>query len=227
MIFMVIFYLFYNAPPLNNPSYLSSLARETEMEASQLIITPQSIDHVPVQTVTTHHQPRLIFMRFGSVLDRNGGLLKQIIPMFKLGLGGSWGPGNQIFPWISLVDTIRAIEFLALDSHQIDGPVNFVAPSAPETSNMRFTQALSKALHRPSLFPVPGKVLQSIMGMEPAQEFLLKSLPVLPAKLMKEKSWKFHDNTIEEFLLKNVGGYKEKKHANNLSTSSSPLSASS
>jgi NAD dependent epimerase/dehydratase family enzyme len=172
------------------------------MEASTLITNNSNTNP---HSSTMIHPPRLIYMRFGSVLDCHGGLLKQIIPMFKLGLGGSWGPGNQIFPWISLNDAIRGIEFIALDSLEMNGPINFVSPSSPDTTNMRFTQALAKALNRPSLVPIPGKVLQAIMGKESAQEFILKSLPVLPAKFMQQQSWKFQDETIETFLNKNVG----------------------
>lgn len=103
---------------------------------------------------------RTIKIRTGLVLDPTGGALGKLIPLFKFGLGGRLGNGQQWWSWITLHDEIRAICHL-LDSN-ISGPVNLTSPNP--VTNQEFTAALARALHRPAVFPVPAFALKIAMG---------------------------------------------------------------
>jgi uncharacterized protein len=104
---------------------------------------------------------RVVHLRTGFPLHRDGGYLgPQLLP-FRLGLGGKVGNGTQWQPWISLTDWLEATVFL-LDRDDIAGPVNMVGPT-PAT-NIEFTRALGKLLHRPTLMPLPGPLLRLMVG---------------------------------------------------------------
>lgn len=103
---------------------------------------------------------RVVAVRTGVVLGRGGMLEKMLLP-FKLGIGGRIGSGKQWFPWIH-IDDITGIFRHALGNDQLSGPINGVAPN-PAT-NAEFTEALGKALHRPTIFPVPEFALRILMG---------------------------------------------------------------
>lgn len=104
---------------------------------------------------------RVLHLRTGFPLHRDGGYLgPQLLP-FRLGLGGKVGTGRQWQPWISLRDWLEAAVFL-LHRDDIAGPVNMVGP-VPAT-NLEFTRALSKLLHRPALMPLPGPLLRLLVG---------------------------------------------------------------
>ncbi|HHB74995.1 MAG TPA: TIGR01777 family protein, partial [Desulfobulbus sp.] len=104
---------------------------------------------------------RVALIRTAVVLGRNGGALAQMLPPFKLGLGGRLGSGNQYMPWIHIEDLCR-IMLLSMKNEQLSGPVNAVAPNP--VTNRAFTRALAQALHRPALFPVPGFLLKMVLG---------------------------------------------------------------
>ena len=90
-------------------------------------------------------------LRTGIVLGKGGGALAQMIPPFKLGLGGPIGAGRQWMSWVHIQDLARLIVF-ALEK-ELDGPLNGVAPEPAR--NKDFTKALGKVLHRPTIFPIP------------------------------------------------------------------------
>ena len=117
---------------------------------------------------------RVVMMRTGVVLDRNGGALRRMLPPFRLGVGGRIGTGRQWMSWIHLDDLV-ALYVFALE-HALAGPVNGVAPEP--VTNADFTRALASALHRPAIFPVPSAVLQLTFGE--MSEILLASQRVLP-----------------------------------------------
>ncbi|HEX6969678.1 MAG TPA: TIGR01777 family oxidoreductase [Micromonosporaceae bacterium] len=104
---------------------------------------------------------RVVLLRSGLPLHRDGGLLKPQLLPFRLGLGGTFGSGRQWIPWISLTDWLAAVAFL-LHRDDITGPVNVVGP-APAT-NAEFTRALGRALHRPAIWPIPGFALRLLLG---------------------------------------------------------------
>ncbi|MCX6452792.1 MAG: TIGR01777 family oxidoreductase [Actinobacteria bacterium] len=99
-------------------------------------------------------------MRTGLVFAAKGGALGRMVPLFKAGLGGKLGDGNQWWSWISLNDEIRAIDFLL--NNELAGPVNLTSPF-PAT-NSEVTAALARALHRPALFPAPAFAIKVALG---------------------------------------------------------------
>ncbi|HEY5181342.1 MAG TPA: hypothetical protein VIJ07_16485 [Dermatophilaceae bacterium] len=84
----------------------------------------------------------MVNLRSEIVLASHGGTLGKVLPIFRLGLGGHLGSGEQYWSWISLPDQVAAIRFL-LSADGIRGPVNMTAP-AP-VSNAQFTTALARA----------------------------------------------------------------------------------
>jgi uncharacterized protein len=122
---------------------------------------------------------RIILLRIGIVLSREGGALAKMILPFKLGLGGKTGTGRQYMSWITLSDLTRAILF-ALECKTLSGPVNLVAPMP--VTNEEFALTLSEVLHRPCLFPLPAWAARAALG-EMADALLLSGARVVPARL--------------------------------------------
>jgi hypothetical protein len=118
---------------------------------------------------------RTVCMRTGIALG-SGGALKQMLPPFKLGLGGPLGSGRQFVPWIDVRD-LAALYCFAVESTSLTGPINAVAPDY--ATNARLAQAIGAALHRPSLAPAPAFALRAILGE--FSQSLLQSQLVIPA----------------------------------------------
>ena len=122
---------------------------------------------------------RVVHLRFGVVLSPDGGALAKMLPVFRYGLGGVLGSGRQWLSWITLPDVIRAISF-ALKTTNLSGAVNVVAPNP--VTNAEFTRSLGRAIHRPTLLPVPAVALRLAFG-EMAEATVLASERVMPARL--------------------------------------------
>lgn len=135
---------------------------------------------------------RVLTVRTGLVLSARGGLLARLLPLYRYGLGGRLGSGQQYWPWISLADEVAAIRFL-LEAEQphgsdalgnVDGlpcAVNLAGP-AP-VRNHEFSTELAHLLHRPALVPVPRLVLRLALG-EFANPGPLASERVIPERLL-------------------------------------------
>lgn len=145
---------------------------------------------------------RVIHPRFGLVLDPHGGVLKKMIPFFKMGLGGTVGSGRQYISWISREDLVNALEFL-LPSFNISGPVNLVAPQP--VTHSEFSAALAEALHRPAKIRLPAPALRWIMG-EMAEELLLSSQRAIPSRLV-ELGFRFQHSALDTALNALLRGY--------------------
>jgi len=122
---------------------------------------------------------RVATLRTGLVLAASGGLLQRMVPLFKFGIGGKLGSGQQYQSWISLADEVGAIRYV-LEHDQVTGPVNLTGPDP--VRNSEFTKALGSVLHRPSLFPAPALGLRLVLG-EFADEGVLVSQRVVPEQL--------------------------------------------
>ena len=120
---------------------------------------------------------RTVKIRTGLVLDPTGGALGKMLPLFRLGLGGTLGNGKQWWSWITLHDVIRAISFLL--ENKIEGPVNLTSPNP--VTNQEFTSALARAMHRPALFPAPTIGLKIALGGFSSE--ILGSKKVMPQEL--------------------------------------------
>ncbi len=133
---------------------------------------------------------RVVTLRTGLVLSAQGGLLARLIPLYRRGLGGKLGSGQQYQPWISLADEVAAIRFV-LESERISGPVNLAGP-AP-VRNSEFSAELGRVLHRPALLPVPRLALRAALG-EFANAGALASERVIPERLLAAGYRFRHDN---------------------------------
>jgi uncharacterized protein (TIGR01777 family) len=107
------------------------------------------------------HGVRLVLLRVGVVLDREGGALRQMLRPFKMFVGGPVGFGRQIVSWIHHEDLVGLI-LLALDDVRASGPMNGTAPNA--VTNKVFSKALGRALGRPSFMPMPKFMLRLVLG---------------------------------------------------------------
>lgn len=136
---------------------------------------------------------RVATMRFGVVLEKDGGALAKMLPPFKLFVGGPLGAGTQAFPWIHRDDAVGGILFL-LD-HEVSGPANFVAPELLD--NRAFSAALGRALRRPSFAPAPAFVLRLALGE--MADMLLTGQRAVPKKLV-EAGYKFKYPTADAAL---------------------------
>lgn len=123
---------------------------------------------------------RVCLLRTGVVLGRNGGLLRRLLPLFGLSLGGRLGDGTQWMSWISLQDWLSAVLFLLKDDRQ-RGVFNLSAPQP--ISNADFTEQLADALGRKAFLHVPGSVLRLLMGEMAV--LMLGGQRVLPSRLLE------------------------------------------
>jgi uncharacterized protein len=104
---------------------------------------------------------RVVPLRFGVVLGKDGGALTKMLPPFRLGLGGRLASGEQWMSWIHVDDVVGLLGF-ALENPAVRGPMNATAPQP--VTNAQFTRELAAALHRPAIFPVPQFALKLLFG---------------------------------------------------------------
>jgi uncharacterized protein (TIGR01777 family) len=138
---------------------------------------------------------RLVIARTGQVLSTEGGMLKEMLPPFKLGVGGPLAGGNQYLAWIHIEDEI-GIVLWALDNEKVSGTINASSPN-PAT-NKEFSKALGRALNRPAVMPVPGLVLDLKFGREFGQ-VLRGGQRVIP-KRTQELDYRFSYPDLDEAL---------------------------
>lgn len=137
---------------------------------------------------------RVVLVRIGLVLGLGGGLLTQVLPPFKMGVGGRLGTGQQWMSWIH-VDDVVGIILHSLQNGAVQGPLNATAP-AP-VRNSEFTKTLGTVLRRPTLFPVPTFGLKLMMGE--FADFVVLSQKVLPERT-EESGYEFRYPTLESAL---------------------------
>ncbi|MCS6959197.1 MAG: TIGR01777 family oxidoreductase [Pseudanabaenaceae cyanobacterium SKYGB_i_bin29] len=137
---------------------------------------------------------RVVKIRIGIVLDRGGGALGRILPIFQLGLGGVIGSGDQWFSWIHREDLVRLILF-AIDRGEVQGVLNGTAPQP--VTNREFTEALAIQLQRTALLPVPALALKVVFGE--GASILLEGQKVLP-RVTTERGFEFTYPTLENAL---------------------------
>jgi uncharacterized protein len=103
---------------------------------------------------------RVALLRSGLVIGRGALLMRVLGLVFKAGLGGRLGSGQQYWPWISLQDEVDAIRFLL--ASDVSGPVNLTAPDP--VTNAEFTRELGRLVRRPTVLTVPGFALSAVLG---------------------------------------------------------------
>ena len=170
----------------NSADFLSTVCQAWEKEALQ-----------------ARGKARVLLLRIGVVLGKNGGALATMLPAFRLGVGGKLGHGRQWFPWIHLNDLTRAIIFL-MESKGIHGPVNLSAPRP--VRNKEFTRCLGQALHRPTFLTVPRLAIRLVLGE--LSSVVLEGCRMMPGVLLENGfTFRFPEVTpaVEEIVGKNKG----------------------
>lgn len=138
---------------------------------------------------------RTCFLRTGIVMSRAGGALKTQLPLFKAGLGGRLGSGEQYLAWIGVTDEVEAIVHLL--TSEVSGPVNLVGPTP--VTNAEFTGILGEVVHRPTVLPIPRFGPKLLLGSEMAEELLFSSQRVLPHVLLDD-GFTFTHPTVADAL---------------------------
>jgi uncharacterized protein len=169
------------APSNKEQSFAQHLCKSWEEEANQ------------AQKLGT----RVVLLRIGPVLEKDGGMLSKLLPSFYLGLGSTIGTGTQWLSWIDRDDLIDLILHIISNS-KICGPINATAPNP--VTNAQFSSALAKTIKRPFLLKVPAFIFKAIFG-QMANEIMLQGQKVLPQKAL-HNGFKFNYPTIEESLQK-------------------------
>ena len=137
---------------------------------------------------------RLVTLRIGIVVGPDGGALGKMLPVFRMGFGGPVGSGRQWMSWIHRQDLCRLIA-AALDNPSFQGTYNAVGPEP--TTMAAFASGLGQALGRPSLLPVPGPVLQLLLG--DGAQVVLEGQQVLPERLLAQ-GFDFHYGQLSAAL---------------------------
>ena len=132
-------------------------------------------------------------IRFGVILGKNGGALAQMLPPFKLGVGGIIGDGKMMTSWIDIEDLVRIYEYIL--EHKLTGVLNATAPNP--VTNYTFTKTLGAQLHRPTIFPLPEFVLKLIFGE--GASVLTGSKEVYPKRLL-DSGFQFNYQDIDSSL---------------------------
>jgi uncharacterized protein len=138
---------------------------------------------------------RVVVLRTGLVLDPDGGLLKQLLLPFKLGVGGPLAGGDFYMPWIHRDDEVGLILW-ALDTPTVEGTLNATAPNP--VTNREFSKALGRALHRPSLIPAPRFAIVAMRGPELTEQ-ITGSYRVIPRRA-QDLGYSFRFAEVESAL---------------------------
>ncbi len=135
---------------------------------------------------------RVVKLRLGVILTKDGGIMGSMLRPFKLGLGGKVGSGQQVISWIAMDDVVAAISFI-LHTESLRGPINAVAPQP--VTNEEFTRTLGRVLSRPTFMAMPAFAARLAFG-EMADEMMLSSTRVA-GKVLNDAGFKFQYPELE------------------------------
>lgn len=138
---------------------------------------------------------RVVCLRTGLVLEKDGGALPQMLPPFKFGAGGPLGSGRQYWPWIHRADWVDLVRWI-IQTTAVAGAVNGTAPNP--LPNADFARALGRVLHRPAFMPAPGFALRLLLG-EMAEGLLLSGQRAIP-RCAEQGGFVFRYRQIDEAL---------------------------
>ena len=159
--------------------FLSEVARDWEAATSSLSEAGVRVAHA----------------RLGIVLDPSAGALAKMLPLFRWGLGGRLGNGQQYWSWIAIEDVVEGLCWL-LENSKASGPYNFVSPQP--VTNSQFTTVLANAIGRPAVFPAPRFALRLALG-EMADALLLTSCQAVPRRL-ESAGFQIRNPDLAEYL---------------------------
>lgn len=150
------------------------------------------------ENIARQANARVCLIRTGIVFSTKSGALAKMLPLYKWGLGGKLGNGEQYFPWIALEDMVNGILFL-LDHSECRGAFNFSAPNP--IKQHKFNRTLARILKRPAFATIPKWILHFMLGER--ANLLLESQNVVPEKLLNAGfQFQYSDckNYLEEIL---------------------------
>jgi uncharacterized protein len=137
---------------------------------------------------------RVVHPRTGLVVSGDGGAWARMFPLFKLGVGGRLGNGQQYWSWISLRDEVCALQFL-LEQDHLNGAVNLTGPDP--VTNAEVTSVMGHVLGRPTILPVPAFALKTVLGEFSTE--VLSSTRARPA-VLEGAGFVFQDPTVESAI---------------------------
>ena len=137
---------------------------------------------------------RVVRARTGLVVAKHGGAWARMFPLFKMGVGGKLGNGEQYWSWISVRDEVAALAF-CLTNESIHGAVNLTGPT-PQT-NAEVTKAMGKVMGKPTLLPAPAAALKIALGEFSTE--VLGSSRVLP-DVLTASGFTWQDPTIDDAI---------------------------
>jgi len=143
---------------------------------------------------------RIVLLRSGLVLAREGGALPQLALPFRLFAGGPVGTGRQFMSWISLTDWTGVVQWVLTRNH-VSGPLNLTAPTP--VTNGEFARVLGRVLGRPSFVPTPASAVRFALG-ELADALILGGQRVVPTRA-QALGYEFKHETLEPALRKIYG----------------------
>jgi len=138
---------------------------------------------------------RVVIFRTGLVISKRGGLLKQLLLPFKLGVGGPIAGGEQFMSWIHIDDEVGLLLW-ALDNDRVSGIINATAPNP--VTNRELSKALGRALHRPAFMPIPKFAVSALRGGELA-DAVAGGARVLPRRAL-DLGYEFRHPELDEAL---------------------------
>lgn len=162
--------------PYRKDSFLKTLAEKWETA-----LMPAEDKNVPVS-----------ILRLGPVLGPSGGMIKELTPLFKKGLGAIMGSGDQPFNWVYIDDVCKAVEWII--EKKIRGKIDIVAPHP--CTNREFTKVFAKTLKKRAWLRIPEWLVNLIWG-EMGKELFLNGQNVFPKTLL-ESGYTFSASTIED-----------------------------
>lgn len=172
----------------------------TETSAKGAGFFPEVCDAWEREAKKAESFARVVCMRIGVVLAKDGGALEKMLTPFKFGVGGTIGSGKQYMSWIAMDDIISIVHFF-LENPELKGSFNLTAPHP--VTNREFTNTLGKVLNRPTILPLPEFAVKLMFG-EMGETLLLQGCRVLPKRL-EEASYNFQFRNLEE-AMQNVLG---------------------
>lgn len=171
---------FYTEKDRPSSDFLGSVCKEWEEKAEKF----------------TELGTRVVKLRIGAVLAKEGGILKKLTPLFKCGLGASLGSGTQIFSYIHIADLVDIIKF-AMENEEISGSYNAVSPEV--INNFEFSRSMANVMKRALIVPsVPAFFLKMILGE--LSEMLINGNKVSSDKIIKA-GYEFKYPTIAKALV--------------------------
>lgn len=168
---------------------------EENADAGDLFISEVCQQWEGASRIAAENGIRVVNTRTGIVLSEEGGALARMLPVFKFGLGGHLGSGDQYMPWVTRDEFARIVEHL-IETESVEGPVNVCTPEP--VTNKEFTKSLGSVLGRPTVFWVPRFGVRLLFG-QMGEELLLASDRTRPTKL-QESGYSWHHPELEPAL---------------------------